>query len=268
VSAPTSVPLSGFLNLPAVSWQSQVSRPCFVPPPFLGFSLQSLPLTGIACPSRGRFAPLQLSTRVLERRLLVLVTAGFLDSRARTQSPDSPADYGLPFHTPEGTLPVRPGPERRNRSVPPASPASKPRSSCESVRAGLGCPKSAADPLLGFCLSRAFSFHASDPRPAQTRGSEHVPSPEGSGTRLEGPLDPSRRVRRPSTWYWDDLVDSFRPLGDRPAPPLDGAPTPLALELRASPSPLTFEALKYVESGVSPRRSPSLLRFLASSASS
>jgi hypothetical protein len=130
----------------------------------------------------------------------------------------------------------------------------------------LGCPKSAADPLLGFCLSRAFSFHASDPRPAQTRGSEHVPSPEGSGTRLEGPLDPSRRVRRPSTWYWD--TSSTASGRNRPAPPLDGAPTPLALELRASPSPLTFEALKYVESGVSPRRSPSLLRFLASSASS
>jgi hypothetical protein len=59
----------------------------------------------------------------------------------------------------------------------------------------LSCLKSTADPLLGFCLSRAFSFHASDPRPAQTRGSEHVPSPEGSGTRLKGPLDPSRRVR-------------------------------------------------------------------------
>jgi hypothetical protein len=166
-------------------------------------------------------------------------------------------------------LPGHPGPKRRNRSVPPASPASKPRSSCESVHADLSCLKSTADPLLGFCLSRAFSFHASDPRPAQTRGSEHVPSPEGSGTRLEGPLNPSRRVRPPQHECTGTTSSTaFGPLRDRPAPPLDGAPTPLALELRASPSILTFEALKYVESGVSPRRSPSLLRFLASSASS
>jgi len=49
---PTSVPLSGFLSLSAVSWQAQTSWPCFVPQPFLGFLLQSLPLTEIACPSR------------------------------------------------------------------------------------------------------------------------------------------------------------------------------------------------------------------------
>jgi len=90
-----------------------------VPPPFLGFSSQSLPLTGVARPSRGRFAPLQLSTSVLERRLLVLVTAGFRDARALTQLPASSDDYELPFGEPEGSPPVRSGSKRRNpfRSV-------------------------------------------------------------------------------------------------------------------------------------------------------
>ena len=76
-----------------------------MPPPFLGFSLQSLPLAGIARLSRGRFAPLQLSTVVLERRLLVRVTVGFVDARAFTQLPDSPDDYERPLVEPEGSLP-------------------------------------------------------------------------------------------------------------------------------------------------------------------
>jgi hypothetical protein len=47
------VPLSGFHSLSAVSWQARVSRPCFVPQPFLGSSLQSFPLAKSAHPSRG-----------------------------------------------------------------------------------------------------------------------------------------------------------------------------------------------------------------------
>jgi hypothetical protein len=89
---PAPVPLSGFLNLSAVSWQTHVSRPCFVPPPFLGFLLQSLPLAEIAHPSRGHSAPLRSSTDVLKRRLKDLITDGFLDAHAHTQLPDSPDD--------------------------------------------------------------------------------------------------------------------------------------------------------------------------------
>jgi hypothetical protein len=62
---------------------------------------------------------LQLSTVVLERRLLVLITAGFLDARAFTQLPDSPDDYERPFVEPEGSLPGCSGAKRWNsfRSV-------------------------------------------------------------------------------------------------------------------------------------------------------
>jgi hypothetical protein len=63
--SPAPVPLAGFLNLSAVSWQIRVSRPCFVPQPFLGSSLQSFPLVKVAYPSRGSLASLQLSTGVL-----------------------------------------------------------------------------------------------------------------------------------------------------------------------------------------------------------
>jgi hypothetical protein len=82
--------------------------------------------------------------------------------------PDSPDDYGLPFHIPERTLPGHPGSKRRNPNVPLASPASKPFSSCESVRIDMSCPTPKVDPLLSSCPSRAFSVHTRGSQPAQT----------------------------------------------------------------------------------------------------
>lgn len=93
-------------------------------------------------------------------------------------------------------------------------------------------PRANGRSSLGFpCLSKAFSAHASKPRPAQTRKPEHVPSSEDSATRLRGtsqPLEPGETV--PTTEApGNDLVDRFRSLGDRPAPPFGGVSTPLTL---------------------------------------
>jgi hypothetical protein len=57
---------------------------------------------------------------------LSLMTAGFHDSHADAQSPASPNNYGLPFHTPESALPGPPGLSDETRSVPSAPPTSKP----------------------------------------------------------------------------------------------------------------------------------------------
>jgi len=57
VSIPASVPLSGFLNLSAVSWQTRISWPYFMPQPFLRFSLQGFSLPKVAHPSRGHLLP-------------------------------------------------------------------------------------------------------------------------------------------------------------------------------------------------------------------
>jgi hypothetical protein len=65
-------------------------RPCFMPRPSLGFSLQSLPLADSRDPSRGPVAPLRSSTGVL---------AGA-----------EPRDLHRPFHR-------RPRPPRRERAV-------------------------------------------------------------------------------------------------------------------------------------------------------
>jgi hypothetical protein len=123
----------------------------------------------------------------------------FLDATSRALSPpvsSTPAltRGGLIPPTTMGSLSARrdalrgpPGLERQSAPAPPATPTSKPCSSCESVRTDPSCPAPMADPLLGFSLSRAFSFHASGlrTRPAP-ESPEHAPSPESSGARRRG----------------------------------------------------------------------------------
>jgi len=81
-SCSAAVPLSGFLDLSAVSWHVRASRPCFMPQPPVGFSLQSL------APRRDRvrlsasLAPLQFSTAVPEVRCARSRPPGFADARA------------------------------------------------------------------------------------------------------------------------------------------------------------------------------------------
>jgi hypothetical protein len=137
-----------------------------MPQPFLGFSLQSLPLAGIAHLSRGHIAPLRLSTDVLERRLPDLVTVGFADTHAFTQLPGSSRQLWAPFPHTEVRFPfaldlgdeaVPFGQLHPLRSLdPPANPSAPAR-----VASGQHVAS-----LLGFCLSRAFSSHASGSQPA------------------------------------------------------------------------------------------------------
>jgi len=130
VVKPTPVPLSGFLYLSAVSQQTQASRPCFVPLPFLRFLLQSFPLTKGRAPLSRPTAPLRLSTGVLERASRDLVTVRFADAHALTQLPGSPNDYGLPFHIPSTASTGKPA-STTSRTLPgcPGSQATEPNRS-------------------------------------------------------------------------------------------------------------------------------------------
>jgi len=168
------------------------------------------------------------------------------------------------------TLPGHSGPKRRSTSAPPATPTSKPCSSCESVRTDPSCPAPMADPLLGSCLSRAFSSHASGlrTRPAP-ESPEHAPSPKLRRTAQRTVTPPASSETAPSR------ERSATTSSADPSPVWAGRTTSRwrpdypALAARSVNSlPLDFAALEYVESGVSPRRSPSLLRFLASSTTS
>jgi len=107
-------------------------------------------------------------------------------------------------------LPGHPGSERRSLTFPPASPASKSYSSCESVRANLSCPKPTADPLLSFRLSRAFSYHAQSPRPARATRARTCLLPRRFGNTTQRTLTPSEPGEPTSnTSERGGLVDSY-----------------------------------------------------------
>jgi hypothetical protein len=102
------------------------------------------------------------------RRPLDLVTAGFPDSHAFTRSPGSPRRLWTSFSRAEARFPVALGPNDGThpfRQLHPLRSLAPPASPSASARVA---PNQHAAPLLGFCLSRAFSFHASESRPART----------------------------------------------------------------------------------------------------
>lgn len=120
-----SQPLSGFLAGPRLA---ALFHAAAIP----GLYLQSLPLTEIAHPSRGRQLPCSHPPACGRARPAALSPARSPDSHARTQSPDSLAAYGSPFHelapasrspwaTDRGTSPFRQLHLLRSL-VPPVSP--------------------------------------------------------------------------------------------------------------------------------------------------
>jgi hypothetical protein len=157
-----------------------------MPQPFLGFSLQSLPLTGIAHPSRGHFAPLWLSTDVPDAASWTLsppVSPTPTLSRSCLVPPD---DYGLPFHAP------------KHASRSPWTQATElARSASFTHFEALillrdrphrpGLPQ-ANTPFLSWA-SAPLELSPLTPRdldPPGPRGPAHAPSPEDSGARPEG----------------------------------------------------------------------------------
>jgi hypothetical protein len=142
--------------------------------------------------------------------------------------------YGLPFRTPKHAsrlpwiqatelVPFRQLHPLRSLA-PPASP---------SVSTRVASSQHVA-PLLGFCLSRAFSSNASGSQPTWTARAHACTLARKLWRTVQGtltPLEPGEAA--PIRMHRNGLVDGFRPLEGRPAPPLDGAPSPVILELRA-----------------------------------
>jgi hypothetical protein len=177
--------------------QLRASRPCFVPQPFLGSSLQSLPLTKIAHPSRGGLLPCSYPPARGSAPLDSLSPPVSSNAHAFARLPASSDDYGLPFQLTEISLPGRPG--RQATGSPRLASFTCFEASCslrESVHRRNGLPHPAG-PLLSWASS-PLTPSPLTPRslyPPRPRGPKHAPSPEGSGARLEGPLSPLSRVR-------------------------------------------------------------------------
>jgi hypothetical protein len=144
----------------------------------------------------------------------------------------SPGDYRLTFHAPMTRVPVVLDPINGTRPFrqlhplrsldPPASPSTLTRVA----------PRQRVAPLLSFCLSRVFPLTPRNLNPHKSRGPVHAPSPESSSARPRGPQPPEPGETTPTRMHRSSLVDGFQSLMDRPAPPFDGVPSPMVLELR------------------------------------
>jgi hypothetical protein len=133
--------------------QVQVSGPCFVPQPLGIFLLQRFPLAAIVVASRRHQLPCSWSPAPPgESARALSPTVSATPPESSRVLPLSPADYeapfrafGLalnrrPFERPLQRFPVPPGSGDLSRRLGLASSASKPCSSCESVRTTQGCP--------------------------------------------------------------------------------------------------------------------------------
>jgi len=98
----TPVPLSGFLNLSAVSQQTRVPRPYFIPQPFVGFLLQSFPLTKIVFTSlEATCSPAVIHQAAKTTTIGALLPPVSLTRVLLARLPCSTNSYGSPFHRPK-----------------------------------------------------------------------------------------------------------------------------------------------------------------------
>jgi hypothetical protein len=90
--------------------QHRVPRPCFMPQPFVSFSLQSFPLAQIVSPSRGHQLPCGHPPDARKTRRWDLIARDFTDSHARGAVARIPRKLWTRFPPgPKTLLPARPG---------------------------------------------------------------------------------------------------------------------------------------------------------------
>jgi hypothetical protein len=185
----TPVPLSGFLSLSAVSWHARVPRPYFMPQPFLGYPPSE------SSPHEDRVTPLgtTCSPAVIDQCARTYRSRPYQNRfrrlpRCWAQLPGIPRNLGVPFSRAEARFPVALDPQRRNHSLPPASPASKLYPPRESVRTEPELPRArVAVTLLGFFPSRDLVCEPRKPLPAKPLGLTLA------GQRSRGPAAPCLR---------------------------------------------------------------------------
>jgi hypothetical protein len=172
----TSVPLSGFLNLSAVSWHHPSFAALFHATTVPGILPSELSPRRNRAPLSRPLAPLQLSTDVPERTLRNLVTVSFTRRPRLHALAWIPGRLWLLFQRRSTSrvtwIPAcRTARFRQLRLLRSLDPPANPFSTDPS------CPEPTADALLGFCPSRAFSSLALDPRtrPGRDLSTRHCP---------------------------------------------------------------------------------------------
>jgi len=145
-STPIAVPLSGFLSLSAVCQHTRASRPCLMPQPSLGFSLQSVAPRSDRAPLSGPACSLAVLRRSTCGAMLEASSSGFRRTRQACAWLAS-APPGARTSFPAGSRPSSPTPWTPltgTTTFPAPSSASKPSSPRESALEATGCPATAS----------------------------------------------------------------------------------------------------------------------------
>jgi len=170
-----SQPLNGFLAHPNFVALFRATTIRGIPPSEISPRKSRAPLSGSTLLPRG-YPP--TCRNVASRSLSPPVSPTSTLSRSCMVPPTT---MGSLFTLPKERFPVTLGPSDGTASFRSLHPPRSLNSSRESVHVDPGCPDSTADPLLGSCLSKAFSLHASDLEPAFARKLQHALSSEDSG---------------------------------------------------------------------------------------
>jgi len=254
-----SQPLSGFQASPS-------SRALFHAPTVSELSLQSLPLTKVVYPSRGHQLPCG-HPPVCESASLTALLPRISPTPTFKRSCLVPTEtMNSLFTRPKPRFPVVLDHQRRDHSLPPASPASKPYSLRESVRTNPSCPVPAVAALLGFFPSEDQTFQALEPltRPTpkgRTRCLVRRLRNAAKGTVYPPtPGETSPKIRRSRVSF----VGSTRSGMKRTAPPLGGnslSPDLSTERHRPASASRALQCLKRWQLSEEIRRPP--MRFLA-----
>jgi hypothetical protein len=172
--------------------QRLVPRPCFMPQPFLSFSLQSVPLAQIVNPSRGHQLPCGYPPDARKTRRWDRIACGFTDSHARGAVAVFPRKLWTHFpRGPKTLLPARPG------SPPTGSP---PLASFTRFEAFLPARIRSRSTRVASRRRSLLSWASAPPatiptrprslEPARARKLEHWPPPGGGSQRPRGPQPP------------------------------------------------------------------------------
>lgn len=240
-----------------------------MPQPSLGFLLQSLPLAGIARPSRGPHAPSWSVTDVRRRAARALSPFVSPTPTLARSSLDPRTTMGS-LSSRRSTDPGHPG-HRATGSSHPASFTHLEALILPRVRSRATgvAPDRAADPLLDFFPSEVFSVYAWDPRTRPSLAARTAPTPEGPGDRRKGSRDPpSRWARRNARMQGDE------PLGSIPTP-FGAGPDRLSAALllpwphpTSVPVAMAFGVSQCAGSGISSAEAPTPVGFVAFSTTS
>jgi hypothetical protein len=243
-AAPAPVPLAGFLNPSAVSWQVRAARPYLMPLPLLGFPFRAFPSRRSRAPLGAACCPAVVHRRA--RTHLPSACHPWFHRLAPRRSPGSSKSYGFPFH--DGSICLED--LVASRSPWPSSGLAAPYRQLHRLRSFVPFVSPFAPARVSPDRRSLLSWSSASRKRSSSLGTSNpsgcpdTTHADNAGHDDEEPQPPASGADSPAP------KDRLDPLGttqsgvDWRAPPLDGVPSPLTLFRSAHRPALAFGASK------------------------